>query len=72
MCSGKWQTFLYHLSVYMYILKFKEQFIHNPFLQIAIFVAVASLLAPILLFIVFAIICAIFAFIGFMLIQGEK
>ncbi|XP_011257883.2 uncharacterized protein LOC105252272 [Camponotus floridanus] len=68
-CAGKWQAFLYHPSVCMYVLKFKEQFIHNPFLQIITFVTIASLLTPILLFIVFAIICAIFAFIGFVIIQ---
>ncbi|XP_050445149.1 uncharacterized protein LOC126848360 [Cataglyphis hispanica] len=68
-CAGKWRTFLYHPNVCMYILKFKEQFVHNPFLQVIIFVVVASLLTPILLFVVFAIISAVFAFIGFIMIQ---
>lgn len=64
--------FLYHPNVCMYILKFKEQFVHNPFLQVVIFVVVASLLTPILLFVIFAIISAVFAFISFIMIQGEK
>ncbi|XP_029166417.1 uncharacterized protein LOC114937160 isoform X2 [Nylanderia fulva] len=68
-CARKWQMVLYHPSVCMYIVKFKEQFIHNPFLQVATFVVVASLLTPILLFVVFATISAVFAFIGFMMIQ---
>ncbi|XP_029662236.1 uncharacterized protein LOC115234949 isoform X1 [Formica exsecta] len=68
-CARKWQTFLYHPNVCMYILKFKEQFLHNPFLQVVTFVAVTSLLTPIFLFVIFAIISAVFAFIGFMMIQ---
>ncbi|EZA58724.1 hypothetical protein X777_14893 [Ooceraea biroi] len=56
----------------MYILKFKEHFAHNPFLQMATFIVIASLLTPILLFIVFAIVSAVFAFVGFMMIQGKK
>nr|XP_012216875.1 PREDICTED: uncharacterized protein LOC105668831 [Linepithema humile] len=65
----KWQAFLQHCNVHTYILKFKEQLAHNPFLQVATFVAVASLLAPIILFIIFAIVSAVFAFVGFMMIQ---
>ncbi|KAH0952006.1 hypothetical protein HN011_005897 [Eciton burchellii] len=65
----KWQTFLNHPNVHTYILKFKEHFVHNPFLQVATFIVIASLLTPIFLFIVFAIISAILAFVGFMMIQ---
>ncbi|CAL1675265.1 unnamed protein product [Lasius platythorax] len=68
-CARKWHTVLYHPNVCMYIVKFKDQFVHNPFLQVATFVVVASLLTPILLFVIFAIISTIFAFIGFMMIQ---
>ncbi|XP_070171177.1 uncharacterized protein [Polyergus mexicanus] len=68
-CARKWQMFLYHPNVCMYILKFKEHFVHNPFLQVVTFVAVTLLLTPIFVFVVFAIISAVFAFICFMMIQ---
>ncbi|RLU18939.1 hypothetical protein DMN91_009297 [Ooceraea biroi] len=67
--AKQWQTFRNHPNVRMYILKFKEHFAHNPFLQMATFIVIASLLTPILLFIVFAIVSAVFAFVGFMMIQ---
>jgi len=65
------QTFLHHPNVRMFILKFKEQLARNLFLQVAIFIAIVSLLTPIILFIIFAIISAIFVFIGFMMVQGK-
>ncbi|KYM99853.1 hypothetical protein ALC62_09472 [Cyphomyrmex costatus] len=64
------QTFLHHPNIHKFILRFKEQLAHNPFLQVAIFIAIAALLAPILLFIIFAIISTTFVFIGFMIIQA--
>lgn len=64
--------FLQHPSVRKFILKFKEQLIHNPFLQVATFIAIVSLLAPILLFIIFGIVSAVFVFIGFMMVQGKQ
>ncbi|KYQ52493.1 hypothetical protein ALC60_08353, partial [Trachymyrmex zeteki] len=68
--TKKCQMFLQHPSVRKFILKFKEQLIHNPFLQVATFIAIVSLLAPILLFIIFGIVSAVFVFIGFMMVQG--
>lgn len=70
--AKKCQMFLHHPNVRTYILKFKEQLAHNPFLQVATFIVIASLLTPILLFIMFAIISAVFIFIGFMMVQGKK
>lgn len=70
--AKNWQTFQYHPSVRLYIFKFKEHFAHNPFLQVATFIVIASLLTPVLLFVVFAIVSAVFAFVGFMMIQGKR
>jgi len=70
--AKKCQTFLQHPNVRKFILRFKEQLAHNPFLQVAIFIALASLLAPIFLFIIFGIVSAVFVFIGFMIIQGKQ
>ncbi|KAL6255661.1 hypothetical protein P5V15_012908 [Pogonomyrmex californicus] len=67
--AKKYQSFLHHPNVRIYILKFKEQFTHNPFLQVATFIAIVSLLIPIFLFIVFAVITAVFAFVGFVMVQ---
>ncbi|XP_032668388.1 uncharacterized protein LOC116842795 [Odontomachus brunneus] len=63
--AEKLKTLLQHPNV----LQFKEQFACNPFLQIAAIIVIASLLTPVLLFIVLAIVSAVFAFIGFMMIQ---
>ncbi|XP_011049201.1 PREDICTED: uncharacterized protein LOC105142961 isoform X1 [Acromyrmex echinatior] len=68
--AKKCQTFLQHSNVRKFILRFKEQLARNPFLQVATFIALASLLAPIFLFIIFGIVSAIFVFIGFMIVQG--
>ncbi|KAL0098387.1 hypothetical protein PUN28_008357 [Cardiocondyla obscurior] len=65
----KCQMFLHHPNVRTCILKFKEQLSHNLFLQVATFIAITSLLTPILLFIMFAIISTVFVFIGFMMVQ---
>ncbi|XP_077265994.1 uncharacterized protein LOC143899524 [Temnothorax americanus] len=67
--AKKCQTLLRHPNVRTCILKFKEQLAHNPFLQVATFIAIASLLTPVLLFIMFAIISGVFIFIGFMMVQ---
>lgn len=64
--------FLQHPSVRTCVLKFREQLSHNPFLQVATFIVIVLLLTPILLFIMFAIISAVFVFIGFMMVQGKK
>lgn len=66
--AEKWQTLLQHPNV----VRFKEQFAHNPFLQIATTIVIASLLTPVLLFIILAVVSAVFAFIGFMMIQGKR
>ncbi|XP_014477292.1 PREDICTED: uncharacterized protein LOC106745838 [Dinoponera quadriceps] len=63
--AGKWQRLLQHPN----IVRLKEQFASNPFLQVAATIVIASLLTPVLLFIVLAIVSAIFAFIGFMMVQ---
>ncbi|XP_011151942.1 uncharacterized protein LOC105190737 [Harpegnathos saltator] len=63
--AGRWQTLLQHPNV----LRLKEQFARNPFLQVAVTIMIASLLTPVLLFIILSIASAIFAFIGFMMIQ---
>ncbi|XP_018055737.1 PREDICTED: uncharacterized protein LOC108692107 [Atta colombica] len=68
--AKKCQTFLQHPNVRKFILRFKDQLAHNPFLQVATFIALASLLAPIFLFIIFGIVSAVFVFIGFMIVQG--
>jgi len=64
--------FLRHPNIHKCILRFKELLAHNPFLQVVTFIAIASLLTPIVLFIMFAIISAVFIFIGFMIVQGKK
>ncbi|XP_018345309.1 PREDICTED: uncharacterized protein LOC108750394 [Trachymyrmex septentrionalis] len=68
--AKKCQTFLQHPNVRKFILRFKEQLAHNPFLQVATCTALASLLVPIFLFIIFGIVSAVFVFIGFMIVQG--
>lgn len=68
----KWQTFLHHPMIHTYILKFKEQLDCNPYLEVATFFVIASLLTPILLFVVFAVISATVVFVSFMMIQGEN
>lgn len=68
-CNKRWQTFLQHPNVRAYVCTFNEQFTRNPFLQLATFVVLASLLTPVLLFVTFAIASAVFAFIGFMVIE---
>lgn len=69
--AKQYQTFLHHPDVRTCILKFKEKLAHNLFLQVAIFITIASLLTPIILFIIFAITSTIFVFIGFMMVQGK-
>ena len=70
--AKKCQTFLQHPNVRKFILRFKEQLAHNPFLQVATCTALASLLVPIFLFIIFGIVSAVFVFIGFMIVQGKQ
>ncbi|XP_012527214.1 uncharacterized protein LOC105831555 [Monomorium pharaonis] len=67
--AKKCQTFLHHPTVRTCIHKFREQLAQNPFLQMAVFIAIMSLLTPILLFIMFAIASTVFIFIGFMMVQ---